>query len=123
MAGENCQLGIRACEGWSTKQELAFYDKFLQGVNWRAIVLVFCMNDLLNEWKCGSNEGVQLGEEVAETGGLAVTNQLAAGLQLAALLPNFARDAATARLRNRTTRRFGRGREASGNGNARRRVK
>jgi hypothetical protein len=64
------------------------------------------MNDLINfEWKFKSSEGFELAEEMADAGGLSLTNGTAAGLRLAQLRGHFDDNAATAPLagQNNTT--------------------
>lgn len=101
LAGASCQLMTGACEGWSTKQELAFYDAYLQGIPWRAVVLVFCLNDLVDyEWKYDTAKGEpRLTEEIlaAGTGGTK-TSQSVSGLKLAMLRHTLEATAATAPL-------------------------
>jgi lysophospholipase L1-like esterase len=51
MAGPGAQLFNGGCPGWSTYQELLFYDKFLRKKDWSLVVVVFCLNDLMKiEW-------------------------------------------------------------------------
>jgi hypothetical protein len=104
MGAGVCQIAIGACEGWSTKQELAFHDKYLRHLPWNVIVLVFCLNDLVDfEWVYKSSAGFQLSQEMAEAGtGLSKTNQSIAGLKLAARRLRFAEDARTEPLAKQT---------------------
>jgi len=73
-------------------------------VDWRAVLLVFCLNDLVDfEWEYKSGEGVQLSDEMTDAGsGLSVTSETEAGLTLAALRLRFRRDPATAPLAEQT---------------------
>jgi hypothetical protein len=105
-AGKHCQVAIAACEGWSTKQEVAFYDKFLGDIEWRRVLLVICLNDLVNfEWVYDSSAGFKLAEELQEVGGLSLTNQSVAGMRLALLRSRFASSPETVPLsrQNNTT--------------------
>ena len=52
MAGPGVQLVNAGCPGWSTEQELRFFDKYLRATDWSLVVIVFCTNDLVKfEWK------------------------------------------------------------------------
>jgi len=101
QAGARCQLLIGACEGWSTKQEIAFFDTYLRGVDWRAVLLVFCLNDLVDfEWTYDTAAGtIKLTEEILAVGtGGTKTNQTVGGLKLALLRRKLSADAKTAPL-------------------------
>src|SRR5438105_13062209 len=39
LAGTRCQLLVGACEGWSTKQEIAFYETYLRDIEWHDVVI------------------------------------------------------------------------------------
>lgn len=100
------QVYVAACEGWSTKQELTFLDERLSAIDWQEVLLVVCLNDLVNfEWKYQSSERFQLAEELVDLGGLGVTNESAAGLRLAMVRARFAANDATRPLsrQNNTT--------------------
>src|SRR5207249_294185 len=47
LAGPEWQLLNAGTPGWSTHQELRYFDRYLWDVNWRAVVIVFCLNDLV----------------------------------------------------------------------------
>jgi lysophospholipase L1-like esterase len=103
QTGASCQLLVGACEGWSTKQELAFFDAYLRGIDWRAVVLVFCLNDLVDfEWTFDANTGaIKLTEEITSVGtGGTKTNQTVGGLKLALLRRTLSADPKTAPLAN-----------------------
>jgi len=100
LAGPSCQLLAGVCEGWSTKQEIAFFDTYLRGVDWREVLLIFSMNDLVDfEWKFDSGKEPQLTEEILSAGnGGTRTNQSIGGLKLAMLRHKLAADPQTAPL-------------------------
>jgi lysophospholipase L1-like esterase len=101
QAGSSCQLFIGACEGWSTKQELAFFDTYLRSTDWRAVVLVFCLNDLVDfEWTFDASAGaIKLTEEILAVGtGGTKTNQTVGGIKLALLRRKLSADPKTAPL-------------------------
>jgi hypothetical protein len=103
QAGASCQLLVGACEGWSTKQELAFFNTYMRGIDWRAVLLVFCLNDLVDfEWTFDSTTGaIKLTEEILAVGtGGTKTNQSVGGLKLALLRRKLSADAKTAPLAN-----------------------
>ena len=103
LAGASCQIAVGACEGWSTKQEIAYFDTYLRDVDWRAVVLVFCLNDLVDfEWKYDPSEGKpKLTEEILAVGtGGTITNQTVGGLKLALLRHQLSSDPKTAPLAN-----------------------
>jgi GDSL-like Lipase/Acylhydrolase family len=104
LAGASCQLLLGACEGWSTKQEIAFYDAYLRGVEWREVLIVFALNDLVDfEWTYDTSAGPRLTEEILSVGnGGTRTNQTFGGLKLAALKHRFGADARTAPLAGQT---------------------
>jgi GDSL-like Lipase/Acylhydrolase family len=104
LAGTRCQLLAGVCEGWSTKQEIAFYETYLRALDWRAIAIVFCLNDLVDfEWTYRDGVRPQLSEEILSVGnGGTRTNQTLGGLKLAALKAKFAADPKTAPLARQT---------------------
>jgi len=72
MAGGNYLLANGSCPGWSTRQELAYYRKYLADINWDTIVIVFCLNDLLNfEWVYDARNDFRMSAELENIGGLA----------------------------------------------------
>jgi len=104
LAGTRCQLLVGACEGWSTKQEIVFYETYLRGIDWRDVVIVFCSNDLVDyEWTFGTDALPKLTEEVLSVGnGGTHTNDTFGGLKLAALRARFAANPRTAPLATQT---------------------
>jgi len=101
QAGASCQLLVGACEGWSTKQELAFFNTYLRHIDWRAVLLVFCLNDLVDfEWTFDATTGaIGLTEEILAVGtGGTKTNQTVGGLKLALLRRRLGADPKTAPL-------------------------
>ncbi len=104
LAGQQCQIMLGACEGWSTKQEIAFYDAYLRDVNWREVLIVFSLNDLVDfEWTFNTPTRPHLTEEILSVGnGGTRTNQTIGGLKLAALKHRFASDPKTAPLAGQT---------------------
>lgn len=70
-AGSGFQLLNAGCPGWSTYQELTDYQHHLTGISTEAVVVVFCLNDLLQfEWVWRDNKSFQLSAEVKSIGGL-----------------------------------------------------
>jgi GDSL-like lipase/acylhydrolase family protein len=104
LAGPAYQLLLAACEGWSTKQEIAFYDSHLRGIDWREILIVFALNDLVDfEWTFDTPTRPRLTEEILSVGnGGTRTNQTIGGLKLAARKRQFASDPKTAPLAGQT---------------------
>jgi hypothetical protein len=104
LAGSRVQILLGACEGWSTRQEIAFYDAYLRSVDWREIVIVFALNDLVDfEWTFDTALRPRLTEEILSVGnGGTRTNQTIGGLKLAALKHRFASDPKTAPLSGQT---------------------
>jgi lysophospholipase L1-like esterase len=98
MAGSEWQLVNTGTPGWSTHQELQFYDHYLRDVPWRAVVIVFCLNDLVEyEWIWGGERALQLSDEMTALGGLReLTAATAKGLELRALRTRFRRRPSTA---------------------------
>ncbi len=81
-AGEGFQLLNAGCPGWSTYQELINYQHYLSRVPAEAVVLVFCLNDLLQfEWVWRDNKSFQLSAEVQSMGGLFQSRYTALALQ------------------------------------------
>jgi lysophospholipase L1-like esterase len=71
MAGSGWQLMNAGTPGWSTHQELRFFDKYLTDVPWRAVVIVFCLNDLVRfEWVWRSDRLLSLSDEMRAVSGL-----------------------------------------------------
>jgi len=53
------------CPGWSTHQELSFYDQYLSDVDWDTVFIVFCMNDLVRfEWVYKDDSTFVMSQEV-----------------------------------------------------------
>ncbi len=56
LAGKRFQLVNAGCPGWSTFQELLFFDRYLANEDWALVVIVFCTNDLVKfEWRYDSS--------------------------------------------------------------------
>jgi hypothetical protein len=56
LAGKRDQLLNAGCPGWSTFQELRFFDRYLAKEDWALVVIVFCVNDLVKfEWRYDSS--------------------------------------------------------------------
>ena len=71
LAGKTYQLANGGCPGWSTKQEILFYKKYLQDVDWKSIVIILCLNDLVNyEWIYDSESDIRLSADIDNVGGL-----------------------------------------------------
>jgi len=71
MAGGNYLLANGSCPGWSTRQELVYYRKYLSDIKWDAIVIFFCLNDLLNfEWVYDAKDDFKMSAELENIGGL-----------------------------------------------------
>nr|HPJ72473.1 hypothetical protein [bacterium] len=65
------QVLTGACPGWSTHQEIGYWEKYLAGISWRRAFIFFCLNDLLRfEWVWGGEDRFRISEEVAGLGGL-----------------------------------------------------
>ncbi|MCX6349160.1 MAG: SGNH/GDSL hydrolase family protein [Candidatus Aureabacteria bacterium] len=70
-AGSSFQLLNAACPGWSIHQELAAYRRYFAGLPLRALVVVFCLNDLLRfEWVWRTESSFQMSAELRDLGGL-----------------------------------------------------
>src|SRR5262245_13882107 len=100
MAGPGWQLLNAGTPGWSTHQELRYFDQYLWDVNWRAVVIVFCLNDLIKfEWDWGGERSLHMTDETAELDGLrGLTAKTAKGLELLSLRKRFRAQRATAAL-------------------------
>ncbi len=73
-AGAGVQFLNAACPGWSTHQELTAYHRYYSGLPLRAVVVVFCLNDLLRfEWVWRSETSFQMSAELRDLGGLVHT--------------------------------------------------
>jgi lysophospholipase L1-like esterase len=70
-AGPTWQILNAGTPGWSTHQELRYFDRYLWDVNWRAVVIVFCLNDLVKfEWVWRSERAINMTDEIAALDGL-----------------------------------------------------
>jgi len=100
MAGPGWQLLNAGTPGWSTHQELRYFDRYLWDVNWRAVVIVFCLNDLVKfEWDWGGEGELHMTDEIAQLDGLrGLTARTAKGLELMSLRNSFRSQPATAAL-------------------------
>lgn len=64
QAGEGIQILNGSCSGWSSLQELTFFHEYLADIDWDLVVLVFCLNDLINyEWVYESSSSYRLSAE------------------------------------------------------------
>lgn len=99
-AGPGWQLMNAGTPGWSTYQELHYYDRFLWDIPWRAVVIVFCLNDLVKfEWVWRNEREFEMTDELAELDGLrGLTSQTAKAIELASLRRSFRARPATAPL-------------------------
>jgi len=101
-AGPGFQLLNSGCPGWSTYQEVTNYWNRLNRVPAEAVVVIRCLNDLLQfEWVWRNNQSFQLSAEVRSIGGLFQSRLTALSLQR--LRGAFRKDpglAALARLNN-----------------------
>lgn len=65
QAGKEYQIMNAGTPGWSTRQECTHYFKTLADLPWDVVVLVFCLNDLLEyEWRCMAEGQTQMSAEV-----------------------------------------------------------
>jgi len=98
LAGPAWQLMNAGTPGWSTYQELRFFDEHLSDVPWRAIVVVFCLNDLVRyEWVWRSDRLLSLSDEMRAVSGLpAVHARAAKALELVRLRNRLRKQPSTA---------------------------
>ena len=98
LAGAGWQLMNAGTPGWSTHQELRYFDQYLSDVPWRAIVIVFCLNDLVRyEWVWRSDRLLSLSDEMrAVTGFSYVEAQAAKAFELVALRNRLRKTPSTA---------------------------
>ncbi|MFO0972713.1 MAG: SGNH/GDSL hydrolase family protein [Phycisphaerae bacterium] len=91
---------VNAAEpGWSTHQEMALYEHSLAELSWRGVVLVFCLNDLVEfEWVFDGEAGFRMSAETESAGGLFGLADTAAGLRLRAIRARLKADPRTAPL-------------------------
>jgi hypothetical protein len=102
-AGPGVWVGNAACPGWSTWQELAFYEDHLSAVDWDLVVLVFCLNDLVRyEWVHDDEGGIRLSEELRRAEGLGVVADSVEALRIKALRRRLASDPRTRELKKLT---------------------
>ncbi len=93
-AGSNFQLLNGACPGWSTHQELGYYQKYLSDTPCELLAVVFCVNDLAKyEWVYGTDDKPQLSGEVPQW-----SESSALTLKLSLLRKDFAANPQTAPL-------------------------
>ncbi len=70
-AGDHRQLLNAGCPGWSTHQELGFYQLYLADLPIDTMVIVFSLNDLLRfEWVWRDEQSFQMSAELLSLGGL-----------------------------------------------------
>lgn len=70
-AGDHRQLLNAGCPGWSTHQELGFYQLYLADLPIDTVVIVFTLNDLLRfEWVWRDEQSFQMSAELRGLGGL-----------------------------------------------------
>jgi len=100
MAGDGWQLLNAGTPGWSTHQELRYFDKYLWDVPWRAVVIVFCLNDLVKfEWVWQNERLLGMSDEITSLDGLrGLRAGTGKGLELMQLRRRFRRRSATASL-------------------------
>lgn len=61
-----------SCPGWSTHQQTAFFEHNLSNIDWKAVILTFCMNDLIKfEWVYMTDKDFKMSEEMKGLGGKA----------------------------------------------------
>jgi hypothetical protein len=86
LRGGSYQIANAGTPGWSTHQEFKYFDKYLSHIDWDAVVIVFCLNDLMR-YECGygGESGFTMSDEIKEFGGRELTNDTQAGLRLASL--------------------------------------
>ena len=60
LAGPDYRLANGACPGWSAKQQIGFYEKYLTHLDWDAIVFAVCLNDFVDfRWSWTEEGGYQ----------------------------------------------------------------
>ncbi|MBU0677616.1 MAG: SGNH/GDSL hydrolase family protein [Verrucomicrobia bacterium] len=95
--GDGYEVFNAGCPGWSTHQELIYYDRYLSDVEWDTVFLVFCMNDLVRfEWVYKDDSTFIMSQDVRS-----LDDALAASsdsLRLGRLRKKFASEAGTAPL-------------------------
>lgn len=96
LANKKYQLSNGSCPGWSTNQELKFYDKYLSDVNWKAVIIIFCLNDLVDfEWVYGSEKVFKMSAEMRKVGGLSGLTQTLESVKLLRIRKHFNSDSKT----------------------------
>lgn len=70
LAGADYALFNGSSPGWSTNQEIGYFRKYLSDVNWNMVVILFCVNDLVDfEWVFDhSNSFYTMAPEVKDLG-------------------------------------------------------
>lgn len=104
LAGDEFFIANAGCPGWSTHQEIAFFEKYLADVDWAAVVLVFCLNDLVRyEWVYENDGKITLSEEMADSGGIRELSGSVRSLRLRALVSRLEADPKTSPLADQNT--------------------
>lgn len=97
LAGDAYHLVNGSCPGWSTRQEIIFYKKYLSHIDWDTVVIFFCLNDLIDfEWVYDSETGFKMSADMENIGGLyGAKNKVVESLRLWNMRKNFASDQKT----------------------------
>ena len=65
LVSRSFQLANGSCPGWSTYQQILFFKKYLSNIDWKNIVIAFCLNDLVKfEWVYSSDKTFKMSAEI-----------------------------------------------------------
>lgn len=93
MSRPDVQVINAGTPGWSTKQEVEFYEKYLAGIRPVTVLQVFCPNDLVDyEWTVDAEGEFEMTEDVRRIGGLAGIGMSWAGLRVQMIRLGFSMD-------------------------------
>ncbi len=98
VAGTNFQIMTAACSGWSTHQELLFFDIFLKNIEWDTVVIIVCLNDILKFQVVVTSKtdtGLDFSEEWKLNGGTFGVANTVQSLKLKKIRYNFSKNKAT----------------------------
>lgn len=106
LAHGNVLVFNGGCPGWSTHQQITYYNQYLKEIEWDAVFIVFCLNDLVKfEWVYGDEKNFRMAPEVEANGGMSRVTAAMDSIQVNRIRKRFAANPRTAPLatQNNTT--------------------
>lgn len=96
LSGSQYLIANGSCPGWSTYQQIGFFQKYLSDIEWEAVVIAFCLNDLVKfEWVFMNETDFAMSPEVVRDGGFQEVSATVWSHRLYRIRRRFDKDSST----------------------------